>query len=790
MPAFKAMLFPPSPQTTRSRKRADEDVPKSENAYAALPASPLLDQHAPASPAMSVTSSTSSHGHGHCCGCCGGQCNATPPTRSSAVFSIGDEGEDNMGYRDEEANVDISPSLKSTPTFESTIAVRRGSGHLIGHGLGLGLGLGQPCRHGHSSQVRATPDDEKYNMDDYKEMQRMPTSNTPKRPWTRSSCRRIMVPLVLLGAISLIIVGFTSTSETRLKASSIAQDTLQNVKQTSNDAWEAFVSPWKSHEDIDASLDELASLPLSTSEAQTSSTPLPGPVSSRLSVASVSSASSSAQPTHTPSPVQTRLAKSIEEHGSYWDTLEPARLERYVTAIPLGGTNNQLKGIFNLLYLGIKSARTVILPPIAPNLHLNTFSGPPYSAFYDLEHLQSRLNLSVIEWADLKSDLTPFGDNPVDPTQPIEDQGPILNKPDRNHAEAWYGPGPITKEYFINGWRNDSEELKCYYSAAVGLPKTEPKAKLLKDDSFGRGYLVKTNATYHPADTGINHGRFESMDKAVEILKYDREHIDGNQKDLTCLTQSYWLEQTPRIGSAQAFDDIGQHLTFNRPFTALAESIIATVLGVSANDIHRNRISYITAHIRRNDVADKCDPRPEGVEMPSYRTATPYNADMTTDYQDDDQGSAQNKLEARDDIFDDAIDMVQGRLVKRKQAWYKCVVNNDKVINRINGIRVQMLKDAGTTVYTTRDVEAIPVVFTTDDRDPKTREELASQPGFHFVDHEKLQTAQKYGAWYPPMLDAAILTRGTVYIGTSVSTMSQLAGRRKVAWHGGASHWF
>lgn len=42
--------------------------------------------------------------------------------------------------------------------------------------------------------------------------------------------------------------------------------------------------------------------------------------------------------------------------------------------------------------------------------------------------------------------------------------------------------------------------------------------------------------------------------------------------------------------------------------------------------------------------------------------------------------------------------------------------------------------------------------------------------GWHYIDHEKLQTAEKYGPWEATLVDNVVLSLGMGFVGTEDST--------------------
>ncbi|TFK56646.1 hypothetical protein OE88DRAFT_1730116 [Heliocybe sulcata] len=78
------------------------------------------------------------------------------------------------------------------------------------------------------------------------------------------------------------------------------------------------------------------------------------------------------------------------------------------------------------------------------------------------------------------------------------------------------------------------------------------------------------------------------------------------------------------------------------------------------------------------------------------------------------------------------------------------------------------------------------VIMSSDEKDPAWWDEVAAL-GWRWLDHEKEQIAEKYGEWYPVLIDAVIQSSGVGFVGTDMSTMSLLAAKRTEEWHEGVS---
>ncbi|KDQ07960.1 hypothetical protein BOTBODRAFT_38399 [Botryobasidium botryosum FD-172 SS1] len=84
----------------------------------------------------------------------------------------------------------------------------------------------------------------------------------------------------------------------------------------------------------------------------------------------------------------------------------------------------------------------------------------------------------------------------------------------------------------------------------------------------------------------------------------------------------------------------------------------------------------------------------------------------------------------------------------------------------------------------TKGVAIEHVIMTSDEQDPAWWAEVRAL-GWLAPDHERERTAERYGKWYLPVLDAVIQSMGAGLVGTDHSTMSIVAGRRVESWNGG-----
>ncbi|ESK90926.1 hypothetical protein Moror_16427 [Moniliophthora roreri MCA 2997] len=107
---------------------------------------------------------------------------------------------------------------------------------------------------------------------------------------------------------------------------------------------------------------------------------------------------------------------------------------------------------------------------------------------------------------------------------------------------------------------------------------------------------------------------------------------------------------------------------------------------------------------------------------------------------------------------------------------YDCFAKIPAIARRVQEVKDEIRSKLGIVVN--------HVVMTSDERNQTWWQEVAEQ-GWFWPDHS--QTKEKYGDWYPPLIDAAIQSRGVGFVGTDRSTMSLVAKRRVENWYNGVT---
>ncbi|CAO3573748.1 unnamed protein product [Mortierella alpina] len=403
---------------------------------------------------------------------------------------------------------------------------------------------------------------------------------------------------------------------------------------------------------------------------------------------------------------------------------------RYFTYLPMGGGNNQFTSLQKAALLAKDLNRTLIIPPISPNSHIKSWAGPRYSTFYDIDSFTFKSGIPVIEWHDLKQTPETVSDN------------------------------------FAHHWLDYSEEFPCIPNGGIGTGTREHTLY----DHFRQQFLLNYTAIILPEDK--THGKATDYDYTRDVLLRDRPtttppfpsgpetaaaKLGADPHMWKCLSSPYALV-SPDIND-RSWSEVGTYLRFNDKTEAMVDDILDVLLGPVENTAKSAAIpamttpfrphpEFIVIHLRRGDIVSKC---PVGVPEKD------------------------------------------------------CIVQIETIAEKVDEIEKNRRIAALAAHKTNHPDESgfhhqrLPVLVATNEQDPEELEKLHGL-GWILLDHgdeetdeqgqvkpsntKKLGTMSRLGPWFPPMLDAVLLTRGNYLIGMRKSRMSILAAQRGKAWHG------
>ncbi|KAF9099425.1 hypothetical protein BGX23_002443 [Mortierella sp. AD031] len=290
-------------------------------------------------------------------------------------------------------------------------------------------------------------------------------------------------------------------------------------------------------------------------------------------------------------------------------------------------------------------------------------------------------------------------------------------------------------------WADFGEDFPCIANGRIGIDN----GRLY--DHFRPQFLMNFKGVELAEDT--TKGNATDFSFARDVLLKDREDQSAADKLWKCLSCPYFLNG-PDLGD-RAWSEIGLHMKFNAKVEAMADEILDTLLPRTATtSTTRRHPEFIIVHLRRGDIVNKCKPGQDEKEC----------------------------LVQTEEIAEKVDEIEKKRRIKALESPGNA---NDQNAG------------AAAAVF-----ERLPVLVTTNEKRP---EELAKleKLGWIMLDHgdvekdkqgnekpsrtKKLGTMTSLGPFYPPMLDAVLLTRGDYLIGMGNSRMSQLAAQRGAAWY-------
>ncbi|KAF9910851.1 hypothetical protein EC991_005314 [Linnemannia zychae] len=297
-------------------------------------------------------------------------------------------------------------------------------------------------------------------------------------------------------------------------------------------------------------------------------------------------------------------------------------------------------------------------------------------------------------------------------------------------------PGSLTHH-----WDTFGEDFPCIANGGIGVDNGHLY------DHFRPQFLMNFKSITSVEDT--THGKAVEYSFARDVLLKDREGQSETDDMWKCLSCPYFLNG-PDLND-RAWKEIGLHMKFNAKVEAMADEILDTLLprptavtSATAATTRRHP-EFIIVHLRRGDIVTKCKPN---------------------------------------------------------QAEKDCLVQIEEIADKVDEIeKKRRAKALESTTELNAEVvfERLPVLVTTNEKRPEELQKL-EKLGWIMLDHgdaekdeqgqlkpsktKKLGTMTALGPFYPPMLDAVLLTRGDYLIGMANSRMSQLATQRGSAWYG------
>ncbi|GAA5875116.1 hypothetical protein JCM16303_005015 [Sporobolomyces ruberrimus] len=261
------------------------------------------------------------------------------------------------------------------------------------------------------------------------------------------------------------------------------------------------------------------------------------------------------------------LRSNIPLH-SYQANLKPGA--GYVTTFPYGGLTNQLIEMFKLVHVAQRLDRTAILTDLAA---VHSEGGDrPLDEFFDIKSFAYYSNASVLSWNDVKL-VDTIG------TQP--------------------------------------ELLSCWGAREKG--EDEPLARYnIKTDFWPFPEEYRVMSSIENSITFPNIELLNSRDQTPWLTEFSQKTFGSVQQappfpdpNLLCLENTFYVPNIRTFDGAPDYkhpieelshegpiwEDVGQHLRFNKHINHLTDELLIALLG-------SNRKKFVAVHLRQGDFVD------------------------------------------------------------------------------------------------------------------------------------------------------------------------------------------
>ncbi|GAA6059708.1 hypothetical protein JCM10212_000236 [Sporobolomyces blumeae] len=408
---------------------------------------------------------------------------------------------------------------------------------------------------------------------------------------------------------------------------------------------------------------------------------------------------------------------------------------RYATSMSYGGHANQMISIQKLLYFATITNRVPIIPSLIP-VHIDNGGPQDISTFYDLTRLYHESGIPALEMSQVKV---------IDPER--KQQNEDLACWSVQEATAGF-PNFEAISFDLHGIYVHHWPLPPLARGAGGFDLAFDALKIFDNDvNYKNAWIDRVRREFlpqKPREHGLEEISVEDEKAREANMKegFDPRHAPAPDDQIVAFDNSLFLGPTmfppidladdpvePTVaGEGQSWIEVGQYLHFTDLVERRADEYLARLFGVKSID---HVPPFITVHLRRGDFA----------EFAGYTDLDKYVAALDR---------VRTRLQAR---LDDPLGF-SGPGRKNFRSY---------------GLKAS----------------EYAVVATTDERSDSPFVAQVKGLGWHVLDHERFETKETFGGWWPTLLDMAVLARGKSFVGTERSTYTHLAGLRVKYWRGG-----
>ncbi|KAF9158212.1 hypothetical protein DFQ26_007877 [Actinomortierella ambigua] len=420
---------------------------------------------------------------------------------------------------------------------------------------------------------------------------------------------------------------------------------------------------------------------------------------------------------------------------------------QYLTYLPYAGITNQFYGILRALVLAKSLGRTLIIPPITPSSHDKPGEPQPWSTYFDIGTFTYLTSVKVIELHNLKDPLV----TPVQSRSMKRGEEAVKKAADKGAIPA--GDHQLSLPTL--------EPLSCLQTGGFGLKR--PLDFTAQEYLRHWGFDLTTYPSEHPDELDVE-----------QLAASIRE--DSRTQQLLCITNSHKIS----VPQGSEWDQYGRHFYFSPILERFYVSAMDKLREEFDLDMQNGEQQHQQLPQYKEEGEEEKEQSLEDTDPPHnshhpvpHRTTT--NVEAIVDHR---LQEPRSELYATQPISfisiharrDDFIDYCQSHFTLDRM--HTCLPSTEHLAATLSRLQARnpLLRH-------------LPVLVSTNERRP---EELAKfrSLGWHVVDHVRLQSEDKLGGVFGPMMvDQILMARARLLIGVRASTFSRVGALRQMDWY-------
>ncbi|KAG0234874.1 hypothetical protein BGW42_006151 [Actinomortierella wolfii] len=422
---------------------------------------------------------------------------------------------------------------------------------------------------------------------------------------------------------------------------------------------------------------------------------------------------------------------------------------KYMTYLPYAGITNQFYSMLRALMLAKALGRTLIVPPITASSHDNSGQQQPWSTYFDIGTFTLLTNVKVVELHELKNPaIVKMQSTPADQGEtgdieeeaaPGDDLLPPALEPLSCLQTGGFGswrPLDVTAKEFLRQWGFDLTVLASNYSDELDIERLT--ASIEEDERIYQRRWQDSEA-----------------DASLDI-----------SQQLLCITNAYKIS----VPHGLEWDLYGRHFYFS----PLLERFYITVMdklreGLDLRIHNRKQLLPYESGAQPNPPSSLYG---DHSLQPQQRKT---NMEMIVGHR---FPESRGELYAVQPISFISIHARRADFVEHCKSHFSadtihtCLPSTEHLVATLSRVLAR-----------NPTLRHLPILVSTDERRP---EELAKfrQFGWYVVDHAHLQSEDRLGSAFGPMMvDQILMARAKLLIGVRTSTFSRVGALRQMDWY-------